>query len=205
MFFFLTLYMQYVLRYSPVRAALAYLPLTLVVTVSAGAGAQLLSRVILSRVSTRPVIVTGLLIAAGGVYWLSRVPVHGDFVTDLLPGMLVLALGFGAVFVGIATAANAGVPAGMAGLAAALLTTAQEVGGALGIAVLSAISTDTFNTKLAARVPASAALTAGFSRALLVGSITLLVAALVATRITNTRGDTAHAEMTGPALPQTVP
>jgi EmrB/QacA subfamily drug resistance transporter len=185
LFFFLTLYMQNVLGYSPIETGLAYLPLCFAVGISAGAGAQLLS-----RVGTRPLTAGGLLIAAGGVYWLSRIPAHGHFATDLLPGMLILAVGFGAVFVGIATAANAGVPADKAGLAAALLNTAQQVGGALGIAVLSAISTSRFNSQLAAHAAVPEALTAGFGRALLAGSIALLAAAILALRIANTRGET---------------
>jgi EmrB/QacA subfamily drug resistance transporter len=184
MFYFLTLYMQNVLGYSPIETGAAYLPLCFAVGMSAGLGAQLLS-----RVGTRPIIVTGLLIAAGGVWWLSRIPVHGRFVTDLLPGMLVLAVGFGAVFVGIATAANAGVPEDKAGLAAALLNTAQQVGGALGIAVLSAISTARSSSQLAAHATVHQALTSGFERALLAGSIALLAAALLALRIANTRGE----------------
>jgi MFS family permease len=199
MFYFLTLYMQNVLGYSPIETGAAYLPLCFAVGMSAGVGAQLLS-----RVGTRPVIVAGLVIAAGGVYWLSRIPVHGHFVTDLLPGMLILAVGFGAVFVGIATAANAGVPADRAGLAAALLNTAQQVGGALGIAVLSAISTARANNMLAARAAVPEALTAGFGRALLASSIALLAAAILALRIANTRAETPEPAAATPTSQQTV-
>jgi EmrB/QacA subfamily drug resistance transporter len=184
MFYFLTLYMQNVLGYSPIETGAAYLPLCFAVGISAGIGAQLLS-----RVGTRPIIVVGSVIAAGGVFWLSRIPVHGHFATDLLPGMLVMSVGFGAVFVGIATAANAGVPADKAGLAAALLNTAQQVGGALGIAVLSAIATARSTHLLAQRASVPGALTSGFQYALLAGSIALLAAAIIATRIANTRGE----------------
>ena len=115
-FFFLTLYMQNVLGFSAVRAGAAYVPVAAMVAVSAGVGTALIT-----RIGTRPLIVAGALIAAGGVYWLSRIPAHGFYVTDLLPGLLIMALGLGGVFVGVQTAANAGVPPRLAGLAAALI------------------------------------------------------------------------------------
>jgi hypothetical protein len=81
-------------------------------------------------------IVVGALISAGGLYDPSRIPVHGSYLTDLLPGLMIVSFGLGAVFVAVATAANAGVPADRAGLAAALLNASQQVGGALGLAIL---------------------------------------------------------------------
>jgi EmrB/QacA subfamily drug resistance transporter len=185
LFFFLTLYMQNVLGYSAIQTGAAYLPLTFAIGIAAGISSQLLS-----RVGTRPVIVTGALIAAGGLYWLSRIPADGSYLTDLLPGMLVLSLGFGPVFVGVTTAANAGVPADKAGLAAALLNASQQLGGALGLAIFSALATSRTDHLLAAHTPAPEALTAGFQRALLAGSIFILAAAVIALRATNTRGET---------------
>jgi EmrB/QacA subfamily drug resistance transporter len=185
MFFYLTLYMQTVLHYSAIQTGLAYLPLCFAIGISAGIASQLLS-----RVGTRPVIVAGALIAAGGLYWLSRIPVHGSYLSDLLPGTLVLALGFGPVFVGVTTAANAGVPADKAGLAAALLNASQQLGGALGLAIFSALATSRTHHLLAAHTPLAHALTSGFQRALLVGSIFILAAAIIALRATNTRGET---------------
>jgi EmrB/QacA subfamily drug resistance transporter len=185
LFFFLTLYMQNVLGYSAIQTGAAYLPLTFAIGIAAGISSQLLS-----RVGTRPVIVTGALIAAGGLYWLSHVPVHGSYLSDLLPGMIVLSLGFGPVFVGVTTAANAGVPADKAGLAAALLNASQQLGGALGLAIFSALATSRTHHLLAAHTPPAQALTAGFQRALLAGSIFILAAAIIALRATNTRGET---------------
>jgi EmrB/QacA subfamily drug resistance transporter len=185
LFFFLTLYMQNVLGYSAIQTGLAYLPLTFAIGIAAGISSQLLS-----RVGTRPVIVTGALIAAGGLYWLSRIPADGSYLTDLLPGMLVLSLGFGPVFVGVTTAANAGVPADKAGLAAALLNASQQLGGALGLAIFSALATSRTDHLLAGHTPPPEALTAGFQRALLAGSIFILAAAVIALRATNTRGET---------------
>src|SRR5438552_2705898 len=184
-FFFLTLYMQNVLGYSAIQTGLAYVPLCFAVAISAGVSAQLLS-----RVGTRPVIVVGAVVAAGGLYWLSRIPVDGSYLSDLFPGLLLLAVGAGGVFVGVITAANAGVPAEMAGLAAALLNASQQLGGALGLAIFTAVSTSRTNHLLAAGTPASHALTSGFQRALLVGSILILASAVIALRATNTRGET---------------
>jgi predicted MFS family arabinose efflux permease len=184
LFFFLTLYMQNVLGYSAIRTGLAYLPLCFAVAVSAGISSQLLS-----RVGTRPVIVVGAVVAAGGLYWLSRIPVDGSYVADLLPATLVLALGGGGVFVGVTTAANAGVPADKAGLAAALLNASQQLGGALGLAIFTAVSTSRTDHLLEAGEPVSHALTSGFQRALLMGSIFVLASAVIGLRATNTRGE----------------
>ena len=184
MFFFLTLYMQNVLGYSPIETGLAYLP----VTVGAGAAAGITSQLV-GRTGTRPVIVAGALLAAGGVYYLSRVPVDGSYLSDLLPGLLVMSLGLGAVFVAVTTAANAGVPADKAGLAAALLNASQQLGGALGLAIFSAIATSRTADLLASHAPAAEALTEGFQRALLASSVFLVAAAVVGLRATNTRGE----------------
>jgi EmrB/QacA subfamily drug resistance transporter len=183
-FFFLTLYMQNVLGYSPIETGVAYLPVTVGVGISAGITSQLLS-----RVGTRPLIVAGALIASSGVYYLSRISVEGAYVTDLLPGLVVMSLGIGAVFVATATAANAGVPAGQAGLAAALLNASQQVGGALGLAIFSALATSRTGDLLANHTNPAEALTSGFQRALLASSIFLLASAAIALRIANTRGE----------------
>ena len=180
MFFFVTLYMQDVLGFSQFDAGLAYVPTTLGVAVSAGICTKLMM-----RVGTRPVIVAGALIDAVGIYWLSRIPVDGSYVRDLLPGLVIMSFGFGAVFVAVTTAAQAGVPEDKAGLAAALINASTWVGGALGLAIFSAIATSRSNDLLAAGVPVDHALTAGFGRALLVCSIFLVGAAVIALRATN--------------------
>ena len=109
--------------------------------------------------------------------------------TNILPGTLVMSFGLGAVFVGVATAANAGVPKHQAGLAAALLNASQQLGGALGLAIFSAIATARTTHLLAAHVATANAQTSGFHRALLASSIFLVAAALFAVRAPNTRGD----------------
>jgi MFS family permease len=184
MFFFLTLYMQDVLGYSPIQTGAAYLPLTFGVGISAGISSQLLS-----RIGTRPVIVVGALVAASGLYYLSRVPVDGSYLSDLFPGLMVVSFGLGAVFVAITTAANAGVSADKAGLAAALLNASQQVGGALGLAIFSGIATSRTNHLLATHTPVPHALTSGFHRALLASSLFVIATAIIALRTSNTRGE----------------
>jgi len=188
-FFFLTLYVQDVLGYSPIRTGLAYLPVTAGVGLSAGITPRLLS-----RVGTRPVFVAGTLVAGAGVYWLSRVPIHGSYLTDLLPGLLIMSIGLGAEFVAATTAANAGVPPQTAGLAAALFNASQWIGGALGLAIFSAIATARTTHLLAAGAAPAAALDAGFHQALIAAAVFLLAASLVALRTTSTRGEPQTAE-----------
>jgi EmrB/QacA subfamily drug resistance transporter len=183
MFFFLTLYMQSVLGFSPLQTGGAYLPLCLGVGIAAGTAAKLLS-----VVGTRPVAVVGALVAAGGLLLLSRVPVDGTYLADLLPGLMVVSFGLGAVFVAMTSAANAGVPPEQAGLAAALLNASQQVGGALGLAIFSAIATARTRDQLLHHVAPPHALAAGFHRALLTASCFAVAAALVALRTSNTRG-----------------
>jgi EmrB/QacA subfamily drug resistance transporter len=185
MFFFLTLYMQNVLHYSPIETGLAYLPVCFAIGGAAGASSQLLS-----RVGTRPVIVVGALTAGCGVYWLSRIPVHGSYVSDLLPGMVIMSLGMGPVFVGVTTAANAGVPADKAGLAASLLQASQQLGGALGLAIFTSLATSHTEHLLASHAQPVQALNAGFQRGLLLSCIFLFASAIIALRATNTRGET---------------
>ena len=184
MFFFLTLYMQNVLGYSPIQTGAAYLPLTFGVIISAGISSQLMA-----RVGTRPLIVGGALIAAAGEYWLSRIPVNGSYLSDLLPGMLIMSFGLAPVFVAVTTAANAGVPHDKAGIAAALLNSAQQVGGALGLAVFSAVATAHTTQLIATGNGQAQALTSGFSRALATSSFVLLAAAIAGLRTTNAHGE----------------
>lgn len=184
MFFFLTLYMQTVLNFSPLQTGSAYLPLTVVVGVFAGIGTRLIG-----RIGTRPVLVSGLLVTGVGLVVLSRIPVDGSYLSDILPGLLITAAGVGFAFVAITTAGNAGVPAERAGLAAALLNSAQQVGGALGLAVLTAIATSRTRHQLHGGIAPAQAYTEGFQRALLVGGLFLFASTLIALRVRNSRGE----------------
>jgi EmrB/QacA subfamily drug resistance transporter len=182
MFFYATLYMQEVLHYSPLKAGAAYLPITAGFAVAGGVASQLVT-----RIGTRPVVVAGCLIAAAGIYFVSKVPLQGSYVTDLLPGFLVMSLGAGSVFVSVTAAANAGVPSDKAGLAAGLLNSSQQIGSALGLAILSAVAITRTDDLIAAHVSHVVAADAGYHRALLVGGILMAAAAVLALRIGNTR------------------
>lgn len=184
MFFFITLYMQTVLQFSPLRAGAAYLPVTIGVAVSAGVCSKLFE-----KTGTRPLIVGGALVAGGAVYWLSRIPADGSYLTNLLAPLVIMSLGLGAVFVGVQTAAQADVPADKAGLAAALINSSLQVGAALGLAIFSVIATTRTQNLLAQHVSPATASTAGFQRALFISSLFLAGAALIATRATNTHGE----------------
>jgi EmrB/QacA subfamily drug resistance transporter len=183
MFFFLTLYMQTVLNYSPIQTGIAYLPLTGGFIIAASISSQLFA-----RIGTKPVVLLGSVIGAGGLYWLSRIPVDGSYVSDILPGLLVVSIGLGGVFTGLTTAANAGVGQDKAGLAAGLLNTGQQLGAALGLAILSALATAHTNSLLhTGHDSVAEAATGGYQRALLAGSVLMLAASVVALLAPNTR------------------
>jgi EmrB/QacA subfamily drug resistance transporter len=186
LFFFVTLYMQTVLHMSPIEAGAAYIPVTIGVGISSGISTQLLP-----RIGSRPLIVAGTLIGAVGVFLLSRISADGTYVSDVLPGLVVMALGLGAVFVGVQNAANAGVPAEQAGLAAALISASATLGGALGLAILSAIATSHTHHLLATHATHPVALASAFGQALLVCSLILVAAAVIAVRTASTRGQQA--------------
>ncbi|HEY1568687.1 MAG TPA: hypothetical protein VGF68_16785, partial [Solirubrobacteraceae bacterium] len=131
--------------------------------------------------------------------------VHGTYPENLLPGLVIMAIGIGAVLVSVTTAANAGVPADKAGLAAGLLSASQQLGTALGLAIFSAIATARTSALLAAHAPRDAALTAGFHRALLACAFFLLAAAVIALRATNSRGELATDPSGIPAARDQVP
>jgi EmrB/QacA subfamily drug resistance transporter len=182
MFFYATLYMQEVLHYSPLKAGAAYLPITAGFAVAGAIASQLVT-----RIGTRPVAVFGCLVAAAGIFYVSRVPLGGSYVSDLLPGFIVMSLGAGSVFVSVTAAANGGVPSDKAGLAAGLLNSSQQVGSALGLAILSAVAITRTDHLVAAGASYVVAADAGYRRALVVGSVLMAGAALIALRIGNTR------------------
>jgi len=132
MFFFASLYVQDVLNYSPLRAGLAFLPVTAGIVLGAG-----LSQQLIRRFGVRAVAIAGMSIAAVGLLVLSRIPVDGTYLGSLLPGLMPMSLGMGLTFVPITLIATTNVDDNDAGLASGLLNTAQQVGGALGLAILA--------------------------------------------------------------------
>jgi EmrB/QacA subfamily drug resistance transporter len=169
MFFFVTLYMQNVLGYSPLKAGLSYLPLAIGIILAAGVASQLTT-----RLGVRPVLFSGLVLVAGGLAWFSQVSVGGSYVGDILFPSLLAGWGLGLAFVPQTIGSQAGVKPHEAGLASGLINTSQQIGGAVGLAVLSTIATSQTNSALAAAhgvtsaVPA--ALVDGFHSAFLVGA-----------------------------------
>ena len=169
MFFFVSLYMQQVLHYSPLKSGFSYLPLAVTIIISAGVASQLVS-----RFGFKPVLVFGMALVAIGLLLFSRVPVDGTFAADVLPASLVAAAGLGFSFVPVTIAAVSGVRDSDAGLASGLINTAQQIGGALGLAVLSTISISRTDDVMAAAHGAKSelphALTEGFSSAFTAGA-----------------------------------
>lgn len=139
MFFFVSLYMQQVLGYSALKAGMAYLPLAGGIIVSAG-----FASVLTTRIGFKPVLAGGMMLVAGGLFWFSRVSPDGTFFGDLLGPSLLAALGLGFAFVPLTIASVSGVEPDDAGLASGLINTSQQVGGALGLAILVAVANSRF-------------------------------------------------------------
>jgi EmrB/QacA subfamily drug resistance transporter len=165
MFFFISLYMQQVLGYSAIHAGLSYLPLALTIMASAGIASQLVT-----KLGYKPVLAIGLLFIVAGLTWFSQVSVGGGFTTDILGPSLLAAAGLGFAFVTTTIAAVSGVPEEESGLASGLINTSQQIGGALGLAVLSSVATSRTSDVLAGGSGLPDALTEGFQTAFLGGA-----------------------------------
>jgi EmrB/QacA subfamily drug resistance transporter len=171
MFFFVTLYLQDILGYSPLKAGLSVVPVTVGIMVGAGVAQQGIKR-LGARIQT----VIGIGTATIGMFLLTGLPAHGSYVSDLLPGLLFIAFGMGMTFVPITLMATTGVHGDDQGLASGLLNTAQQVGGALGLAVLSTVA---FNTAASHGGSRAAALVSGYTTAFTVGGILMATGALL--------------------------
>jgi EmrB/QacA subfamily drug resistance transporter len=182
MFLMLTLYMQQVLGYSPLRTGVAYLAVAGTAIVWSALAAQLVT-----RVGVKPVLVAGMASLSAGLIYFTQVSVGGSYLGDLLPGFLLIAVGLGFSFVPISIAALAGVQPSEAGLASGLINTSQQIGGALGIAALSAIATSTTSDEIAGGTPVALALTDGFQGAFVAGAAVALVGVLVAAFVVSRR------------------
>jgi EmrB/QacA subfamily drug resistance transporter len=191
MFFFISLYMQQVLHYSALKAGLSYLPLAIAIILSAGAAS-----VGVTRFGFKPVLVIGMLFVAGGLFWFSRVPgTGGTFVANVLGPSILAAIGLGLSFVPVTIAAVTGTRPHEAGLASGLVNTAQQVGGALGLAILATIANSrTKDVIHGGQHNAAIALTKGFERAFLVGTGFALVGALLAAVLISSRDSREHSE-----------
>jgi predicted MFS family arabinose efflux permease len=183
-FFFASLYMQQILGYSPVRTGLSFLIVPIFIALSATNVPR-----IIKRVGFRPILMVAPLFVGSGLLILSRLPVNGDYWTQIFPGLALLALGAGATFVSVSIAATAGVKPQLSGLASGLVNTAQQLGGSLGLAVLSAVAASgasNYIKDLHARPDAHQLLAArvhGFHNGYLVAATFTLAASIVATLV----------------------
>jgi EmrB/QacA subfamily drug resistance transporter len=175
LFYFCTLYLQQVLGYNALKTGVAYLPFSFAIIISSGVASR-----VADRIGPKPVLVGGLLVAAVGFALFTRLQAHGDYAGTVLPAMLVMGVGFGMSFVPITIAATSGVAAEDSGLASGLLNTTQQVGGSLGLAVLSAVSTSRITSSLEGGSTQAAALTHGFTEAFTLSAILCGVAAVMA-------------------------
>jgi EmrB/QacA subfamily drug resistance transporter len=169
MFFFLSRYMQQVLGYSALKAGVSYLPLTLAIIASAGAAS-----VLVTKLGFKKVLLAGLVLVTLALLWFAQVPVRGSYVSDLLGPMVVAAIGLGLAFVPVTIAAVSNVSEDESGLASGLINTSQQIGGALGLAVLGTIAssktTDLLTAAQGAPAAVPGALTEGFRLAFLTGA-----------------------------------
>jgi len=191
MFFFISLYLQDVLHYSPIKTGIAYLPLAVGIILSAAAAAQLVT-----RVGFKPPLIAGILLVAGGLLWFSQVPATGgSFAADVLGPSLLAGAGFGPAFVSVTIAAVTGTEPHEAGLASGLVNTSQQVGGALGLAILATVANSRTQSLFHAGVHSPAvALTKGFDLAFLVGAGFAVAGAILAAVLISSRDSREHSK-----------
>jgi EmrB/QacA subfamily drug resistance transporter len=189
MFFFISLYMQNVLGFSALEAGLAYLPLAVGLIITAGASAGLVT-----RFGFKPVLVSGLIITAAGLVWFGQVSPDGSYVGDVLFPSLLAAVGLGLAFVSMTVAAVSGVEPHEAGLASGLINTSQQIGGALGLAILATVANSRIDDLAASGTPQNVALTEGFQSAFMVGAGIAIVGAVLAIVLVSGKASREHAE-----------
>jgi sugar phosphate permease len=189
MFFFVTLYMQVVQGWSPLRAGVSGLAFSFAFGISSGAATRLVE-----RVPVRALLSAGALVGAAGLLLMTRLEPDSGYAEALLPALVVTGIGMGLAFVPLTTAATGGVGARDSGLVSGLLSTCQQVGGAIGIAVLVTVASDHTASLVADGAPALEALADGFRAAFVVDAVLMLAAAVLAPLLGRVR-------VTGPPLP----
>jgi EmrB/QacA subfamily drug resistance transporter len=192
MFFFISLYMQNVLGYSAIKAGLSYLPLAVTIIIAAAVASQLVT-----RVGFKPILAVGMLLISGGLLWFGQISADGGFLTDVLGPSLLAAVGLGFAFVPQTIAAVSGVADREAGLASGLINTSQQIGGALGLAVLSTVAFPQIDDAAAASggQPSVGALTDGYADAFMVGSGIALLGVFATLFLIRSRDSRAHVEL----------
>jgi EmrB/QacA subfamily drug resistance transporter len=177
MFFFASLYIQGILQYSPVETGLAFLPVPVVIAISATVASRFVG-----KIGFKPLLMLGSSLLTIGIFYLSFITLDGTYIANVLPGLLIMGLGGGMTFVSISVAATSGVPGHEAGLASGLVSTSQQMGGALGLAILSGVATSAITSAMTNGTASSltAASVTGYDAAFRAAAIFTLFALLVA-------------------------
>jgi len=194
MFYFISLYMQQVLGYSPIKAGLSYLPLAITIILAAGIASGLVT-----KVGFKPILAIGMACIALGLIWFTQIDVDGTFLKDILGPSLLAAVGLGFAFVPVTIAAVSGIEDREQGLASGLINTSQQVGGALGLAILATVANSRTQSLLHAGVHPSVALTKGFDRAFLFGAGFAIAGAILAALLISSRDSREHVRSAAPA------
>jgi EmrB/QacA subfamily drug resistance transporter len=190
MFFLITLYLQQVLGYDALKAGFAYLPLAVAIVVTAGATTP-----VIARIGFKPVLVVSLLFVAAALAWFTQISPDGTFLSDVLGPSILAGIGLGGSFVSVTIAAVTGIEPQEAGLASGLINTSQQIGGALGLAILASIATSSTNDALSSGTrDVRVALTDGFTDAFTVGAGFALAAAILAAIMISSRDSRQHAQ-----------
>lgn len=186
MFFFLSLYVQQILNYSPIMTGLAFLPVTVVIGVASAVVSNLVSKIGYKT----PMVIAPLFITAGMLMF-SKLEVGSSYLTGVLPGLIVLALGLGFSFVSVTIAATSGVPKHLSGLASGILNTSQQIGGSLGLAILSGVyAASVKDAALHGAASPEHAQVAGYHDAFIVAAFFTLAASIIAAiAIKHTKGE----------------
>ena len=182
-FFLLSLYMQQILGFSAIKTGVGYLALALTVVVASG-----IAQALVTRLGVKPVLATGMILIAAGEGYFTQISVNGSYFADLFPGFILLGVGMGFCFVPISIAALAGATSREAGLQSGLINTMQQIGGAVGLAILITVATTRTNHLLSSGVPHAEASTRGYSLAFWVG-VGLALVGLAATLLLLKRDD----------------
>ncbi len=175
MWFFVSLYLQQVLHFSPIQAGLSFLPMTFLL-----ATCSTLSSRMVQRFGAKTLLVTGMMLLAIGLLWFTDLSAGGSYAGNVLAPSLIVAVGMGIAFVPVTLAAVSGVAPQQAGLASGIVNTSRLFGGALGLAILATIATSTTNSDLHRHVANGVALSDGFQVAFVVASAFALVGAVIA-------------------------
>jgi len=189
MFFLITLYLQQVLGDSALEAGLSYLPLAFAIILAAGAASALVT-----RLGFKNVLIVGMVFVAVALAWFSQIDPNGSYAVDVLGPSILAGVGLGFAFVPVTIAAVTGTEAHEAGLASGLINTAQQVGGALGLAILASIANASTKDSFQTGADKATALTNGFSDAFTVGACFAVAGAVLAALLISSRDSQAHSE-----------